>query len=68
MGSNNESAVREPLLVKRTRAAELLDCSTGTIRNLCIEGRLETVLVGKKDRGDKRITMKSIRRFAGEKD
>ena len=48
------------LLVKRTTAADLLDCSPTTVWKLQKAGKLDTVKVGRDDR----ITMESIRRYA----
>jgi hypothetical protein len=48
------------LLVKRTTAADILDCSPTTVWKLQKAGKLETVKVGRDDR----ITMESIRRYA----
>jgi hypothetical protein len=51
----------EPLAVKRTTAADLLDCGPTTIWKLEKAGKLDTIKVGK----DTRITMESIRRYVG---
>lgn len=48
------------LAVKRTTAADLLDCSPSTIYKLERAGILKTVQVGT----DRRITMESLRRYA----
>lgn len=50
----------EPLAVKRTTAADLLDCGPTTIWKLEKAGKLDTIKVGK----DTRITMESLRRYA----
>jgi len=50
----------EPLAVRRTTAARMLECGVTTIWKLCKEGKLETVKVG----NDDRITVDSIKRYA----
>jgi hypothetical protein len=52
------------LLVRRITAADLLDCSPTTVWKLQKAGVLETVKLGKDGRGDERITMSSIVRYA----
>lgn len=49
----------EPLVVKGTTAARMLDCGPTTVWRLCREGKLETVQIG----ADKRITVESIKRL-----
>lgn len=49
----------EPVAVKRTTAARMLDCGATTIWRLCKEGKLDTIKVG----NDERVTVESIKRF-----
>ncbi|OFW17804.1 MAG: hypothetical protein A3H27_15545 [Acidobacteria bacterium RIFCSPLOWO2_02_FULL_59_13] len=49
----------EPVAVKRTTAARMLDCGQTTIWRLCKEGKLDTIKIG----ADERITVESIRRI-----
>lgn len=49
----------EPIAVKRTTAAKMLDCGPTTIWRLCKEGKLDTIKLG----GDERVTVESIRRI-----
>lgn len=51
--------VCEPLVVKRSTAARLLDCSQTSVWKLCRSGILDTVKLG----DDPRITMASLRRY-----
>ena len=51
----------EPVAVRRTTAAKLLDCSPSTIWKLCRAGKLDVVKIG----ADDRVTIASIRRYAG---
>lgn len=50
----------EPVAVKPSTAAKMLDCGGTTIWRLCKEGKLDTVKIGKDDR----ITVESIKRLA----
>ncbi len=50
----------EPLGVRRTTAARMLDCSPTTVWKLCKAGKLDTFKVG----DDMRVTVASIKRFA----
>lgn len=49
----------EPIAVKRSTAAKMLDCGPTTIWRLCKEGKLDTIKIG----NDDRITVASIRRI-----
>ena len=49
----------DPIAVKRTTAARMLDCGPTTIWRLCKEGKLDTVRIG----ADERITVESIKRI-----
>jgi len=49
----------EPIAVKRSTAAKMLDCGPTTIWRLCKEGKLDTIKIG----ADERITVASIRRI-----
>jgi excisionase family DNA binding protein len=51
----------EPVAVRPKTAAAMLDCSETTIWKLCKEGKLRVTKVG----ADNRVTVDSIRRFAG---
>lgn len=53
----------EPVAVRRSTAAQMLDCSSATIYKLEQLGVLETILVG----ADRRITVKSIKALAAGK-
>lgn len=50
----------EPIAVRRTTAAQMLDCSPTTIWKLCRSGLLKTVKVG----ADDRVLVESIRGYA----
>lgn len=50
----------EPVAVRRSTAARMLDCGATTIWRLCREGVLDTIKVG----ADERVTVESIKRFA----
>ena len=50
----------EPIAVRRTTAAKLLDCTPPKVWQLQREGKLDAIKVG----ADDRITVESIRRFA----
>lgn len=54
-----EVVVIEPLVVKLTTAAKILDCGHTKIWELCKDGKLKTIKVG----SDQRITVASIRRY-----
>ncbi len=45
--------------VRRTTAADMLDCSPSTIYNLCRAGKLKTIRLG----ADERILVESIKAF-----
>ena len=49
----------EPVAVKRSTAAKMLDCGSTTIWRLCKAGQLDTIKIG----NDDRITVASIRRI-----
>jgi hypothetical protein len=49
----------EPIAVKRSTAAKMLDCGPTTIWRLCKEGKLDTIKIG----ADERITVESIKRI-----
>jgi excisionase family DNA binding protein len=49
----------EPLAVKRSTAAKLIDCGTTKVYELCRAGKLATIKVG----ADDRITIESIKRY-----
>jgi len=49
----------EPVAVKKSTAAKMLDCGATTIWRLCKEGKLDTIKIGEDDR----ITVESIRRI-----
>lgn len=61
MNAMEERVTFEPVAVKRATAAAMLDCSATTIHRLIKERRLDTVTIG----ADLRVTVESIRRFAG---
>jgi len=48
----------EPLAVRRSTAAKMLDCGLTTVHRMVRDGRLRTISIGG---GDLRITVKSIR-------
>ena len=50
----------EPVAVRLSTAAGVLDCSVSTIRKLVKEKKLETVKVG----NDDRVTVKSLKALA----
>ena len=52
--------ILEPVAVKRSTAAKMLDCGATTIYELCRQGKLKTVKVG----ADDRVTVASIKEFA----
>lgn len=54
-----ENVILEPVAVKRGTAAKMLDCSITTIHKLVTEGQLRTIGL----RGDRRITVESIKAF-----
>lgn len=58
-GSVEPVVVLEPLAVKKTTAAKLLDCGLTKIRYLIIAGKLKTIKIG----ADQRVTMASLRKF-----
>lgn len=49
----------EPVVVKPSTAAKMLEVGSTTIWRLCKEGKLETVKIG----SDNRITVESIKRI-----
>jgi excisionase family DNA binding protein len=61
MSSNAEVAQHpEPVAVRRSTAATMLDCSATTIHKLIHQGKLEVIKIG----ADQRVTVASIRRLA----
>jgi len=58
--TNTESVANlEPIAVKKSTAAKMLDCGPTTIWRLCKEGKLDTVRIF----ADERITVESIKRI-----
>ncbi len=55
-----EIVVIEPIAVRRSTAARMLDCGPTSIYELCKAGKLETIRLG----ADTRVTVASIRRYA----
>lgn len=60
MNATEEIVSFQPVAVKRSTAASMLDCSATTIHRLIQERRLDTVKIG----ADLRVTVESIKRFA----
>jgi hypothetical protein len=58
-----ENVFLEPVAVRRGTAAKMLDCSMTTIHKLIVEGKLQTIGL----RGDKRVTVASIKALASPK-
>ena len=54
--------VIEPLVVKPTTAARMIDCGGTKIWELCKQGVLDTIQVG----ADKRVTVESIKRYVAK--
>lgn len=65
-----EEPTIEPLAVRFETAARILDCSVASVRRMVKHGTLKTMPIptgrGKRE-GDKRVTMRSIKRLAGSK-
>lgn len=59
----SETVNIEPVAVKRSTAARMLDCGPTKVWQLQKSGELETVKLG----ADDRITVDSIKRFIGRK-
>lgn len=55
-----DESPRDPVVVRRSTAARLLDCSETTVHKLIHEGKLEVTYVG----ADQRVTFESIKRLA----
>lgn len=55
-----ETVAIEPVAVKRSTAARMLDCGPTTIWRLVKEGKLDVIKVGKDDR----VTVESIKKYA----
>lgn len=58
----NEVVFIEPLAVKRSTAAKMLDCGATKIYGLCRAGKLKTIKVG----ADRRITVESIKQYVAD--
>jgi hypothetical protein len=58
-----EVATLEPVAVRRTTAARMLECSTTTIWQMVKRGDLQTIKIG----ADDRILVDSIRRYATQR-
>ena len=56
----HETVTLEPVAVKRSTAAKMLDCGITKIWQLCKEGKLQTIQVG----ADTRVTVASIKALA----